>query len=449
MIFLINKKFWLLLLVFFLGFIFGAARLLISLPDNSDYNKLLGQKINFVGRIVAEPSVREKSTQLVAAPENGNSNLLLIAPSYTEYRYGDKIKVTGKLVAPENFETDSGKTFDYINYLAKDDVYYEMIFPKIELLESRWTFVGQLYRLKQGFLHHLAQTLPEPEASLLGGIAIGAKQSLDQETSDNFRTVGLSHVIVLSGYNITIVAESVLKLLKRLPLFYGSALGGLAIILFVLMTGATSTAIRAAIMALVALLGRLSGREYDSLRALIIAGFLMILWNPQILVYDLSFQLSFLATLGVIIGPPLLTPYLKWFPERFGLRDVLATTLAAQLLVLPWILYKMGQLSLVALPINLLVLPLVPLTMFLGFALGLIGFLSYSLSLPIAYLVYLPLWYFVKIAELGVSFPFASLNLAHFPLIITVSIYSFYIYWYYRRRSVPHLSSPHFSEGRP
>ena len=426
-------KILLLILVFSLGFCLGVTRLLISLPDNSDFDRLVGQKIAFTGRIVAEPSVREKSTQLVVAPENGNSNLLLIAPSYPEFHYGDKIKVEGKLVEPENFVTDSSKTFDYINYLAKDDVYYEMVFPKIESMESNWTFRGWLYELKQSFLSHLAQTLPEPEASLLGGIVIGAKQSLDEETTDTFRATGLSHVIVLSGYNITIVAESVLKLLRRLPLFYGSVFGALAIILFVLMTGATSTAIRAAIMALVALLGRLSGREYDGLRALVIAGFLMILYNPRILVYDLSFQLSFLATLGVIIGPPFLAPYLKWLPERFGLRGIFVTTLAAQLLVLPWILYKMGQLSLVALPINLLVLPIIPLTMFLGFVTGLAGFLGYAISLPLAYLAYLPLWYIIKIANLGASLPFASLNISHFSLIFTILIYSFYIYWYYRK----------------
>src|SRR3989344_4063684 len=107
-------KFSLFIFIFLTGFLFGVARLLISLPDNSGYDKLLGQKITFTGRIAAEPSVRDKTTQLVVQPNNGNSNLLLITSSYPEYHYGDEVTVSGKLASPKNFATDSGKIFDYV-----------------------------------------------------------------------------------------------------------------------------------------------------------------------------------------------------------------------------------------------------------------------------------------------------------------------------------------------
>jgi competence protein ComEC len=131
-----------------------------------------------------------------------------------------------------------------------------------------------------------------------------------------------------------------------------------------------------------------------------------------------------LATLGVIVGPPVLTSYLKWVPARFGLRETLATTLAAQIVVLPWIIYKMGQLSLVALPVNLLVLPLVPLTMLAGSLLGLVGSFSYSLSLPLGYLAYLPLAWFLGVTKLFAVLPFAAVIIPPLNFIFVGAVYA-------------------------
>jgi competence protein ComEC len=415
---------YLLIALIGLGFVFGAARLQWAERRDHRYDPLVGQSVSFNAQVVTEPSRREKSTQLVVRPAGSDSKFLLIVPLYPEYQFGQSLRVEGKLSQPENFETTAGREFDYQNYLAKDDIYYQLIFPQITVVESPPTLRGSLYQIKQRFLESLARALPEPHAALLGGITIGAKEGLDQATNDLFRTVGLSHVVVLSGYNITIVAESVAKVLTKLPRMWGAGLGALAVIIFIIMTGASSTAIRAGVMALVALLGRVTGREYDSLRALGVAGLLMLVWNPRLLVFDLSFQLSFLATLGVIVGPPVLTSYLKWVPARFGLRETLATTLAAQIVVLPWIIYKMGQLSLVALPVNLLVLPLVPLTMLAGSLLGLVGSFSYSLSLPLGYLAYLPLAWFLGVTKLFAVLPFAAVIIPPLNFIFIGAVYA-------------------------
>ncbi len=406
-----------------LGFAVGAARLEWSQAHDERFDSLIGQSVSFNARVVAEPSRREKSTQLVVRPAASDSKFLLIVPLYPEYQFGQRLRVTGKLARPENFQTTAGREFDYQNYLAKDDIYYELIFPQITVVGSPPTLRGSLYLVKQRFLESLARVLPEPHAALLGGITIGAKEGLDQATNDLFRTVGLSHVVVLSGYNITIVAESVAKVLAKLPRMWGAGLGAVAVIIFIIMTGASSTAIRAGIMALVALLGRVTGREYDSLRALGVAGLLMLVWNPRLLVFDLSFQLSFLATLGVIVGPPVLTRYLTWVPTRFTLRETLATTLSAQIVVLPWIIYKMGQLSLVALPVNLLVLPLVPLTMLAGSLVGVVGSFSYLLSLPLGYLAYLPLAWMLGVTKLFAALPLAAVIIPPLNFIFVVAVY--------------------------
>jgi competence protein ComEC len=185
---------------------------------------------------------------------------------------------------------------------------------------------------------------------------------LDQNTLDAFTIAGLLPIVVLSGYNVMIVADGVLRGLAFLPKRSSVGLAGLVVFLFVAAAGGGSSAFRAGLMALLALFARGTGRTYDALRALGAVFVLMLLVNPLLLVDDPGFQFSFVATLGLIIGTPLIEPKMKWVRNGF-LREILATTIAAQVAVLPILLYQTGNLSLVALPANALVLPFVPLTM--------------------------------------------------------------------------------------
>lgn len=407
-------------------------------PAEKYLDQFVGEKIELTGTVVGEPDERETSLRLIFSPDlpsevdkNTGGKIILSAGKYPSHVYGERLRVSGKLEAPENFATDAGRTFDYQNYLAKDDIFYLISNPRIEKIgfDESWLVSARakLFGFKKLFLLRLGQALPEPQSALLAGIAIGAK-GLSTDWGERFRTVGLSHLIVLSGYNITIAAEATAKALSFLPPLAGILAGGASVILFTLATGASRTAVRAAIMALVALLARATGRVYQSLDALFLAAFVMILFQPKILISDISFQLSFLATLGVIAGPPLIKKYLEFLPEKLGLRETTTTTLSAQLAVLPWILYKMGNLSLIALPVNLLVLGLVPLTMLLGFVVFLFPFP------PFTYFAYLLLSYDLLIAKYSSQIPFASVNIAYFPLWLTVLVYVFYVYFSKRQK---------------
>jgi len=242
---------------------------------------------------------------------------------------------------------------------------------------------------------------------------------LGQKTEDEFRQAGLSHIVVLSGYNITIVAENVLKLFSWFSPVWSWLLGLGSIFLFVLMTGGEAAAVRSAVMAGLALIARRFGRTYDAGVALIFAGFLMVLWNPRLLVFDLGFQLSFLATLGLIYLSPLveqlgsLTSKLGWLAKnRFsrsemgfcasflsGLKEIIITTTGAQLAVYPWLLWRAGNASLVGFISNIFALPAVPLAMFFSFATGLVGFISHFLSLLVSYPTYFLLEYILQVAH--------------------------------------------------
>jgi len=185
--------------------------------------------------------------------------------------------------------------------------------------------------------------------------------------------------------------------------------------------------VRAGIMAILVLIARATGRNYDVARALLVAGIIMILINPFVLVFDVSFQLSFIATIAVIFFAPKIEKYFLWIKWKW-LRDIVAVTCAAYIFVLPFILYKMGNLSLVALPANILVLPFIPITMAFGFFTGLVGMIWYILAVPLGYLSYFLLHYELLVINFFSHLPFASLSIPNFPLILTVLIYLYFIY---------------------
>ncbi len=404
----------------------------------------VSETVNIEAVIIDEPDERENNTHLTVEFKNifiANEKLevksrgKIITDLYPLYEYGDRILMDGRLTKPKNFTNDeTGKEFDYISYLWKDGIFYQMFYPKIELIsKGEGNFIKNiLFSFKRAFLSRVSRVIPEPHSSLLGGLVVGAKQSLGEKLLDDFRAVGIVHIVVLSGYNVTIVAEALMRFFSFLPRTVSLWLGSGSIVFFAIMTGAGATIVRASIMALLVILARATGRTSEITRALFIAGFLMVLFNPKILIFDISFQLSFLATLGLILFPPLLEKYFHLVPTKFQLREFALATIATQIFVLPLLLYKIGELSLVALPVNLLVLMFIPLTMLFGFLTGVIGFLSIALSVPFAFLAYGLLAYELKIVEIFSALPFASVQIDSFPLWLMLGMYCLYAWIIYK-----------------
>jgi competence protein ComEC len=238
--------------------------------------------------------------------------------------------------------------------------------------------------------------------------------------------------VVLSGYNITIIAESFMKFLAFLPRTAGLSFGAISIILFALMTGASATIIRASVMALIVILGKFLGRTYNIGRALLIAGVFMTIHNPRVLVFDVSFQLSFIATIALVYGSPLCEKYFLWVTEKYNLRSIVTSTIATQIFVLPYILRVMGDISLVALPVNLLVLPFIPTTMLVGFLSIVSSLVLPILSIPFSYLTHLFLSWELFVVDLFSSFSFASVSIQSVPIILVLVVYAIFIYVLFR-----------------
>ncbi|MEK7564175.1 MAG: ComEC/Rec2 family competence protein [Patescibacteria group bacterium] len=406
-------------------------------PPPEFFESKVGTRVDLHGVISDGPDIRENNQKLtIEVGDDSNKTKILITTNlYDEFKYGDELKISGKLEKPENFITDQGKEFDYVNYLRKDGILYTMNYGDIEVVsEGNGNFIkSTLFYVKGKFIERIDSSIYHPENLLMGGLILGEKSQFSNELRNDFITTGTIHIVALSGYNVTIVAEWIMKIFSFLPLYFGLVTGMLTIILFVLMTGASSTAIRAGIMALLVLLARLTGRNYDVARALILAAVGMLLINPFILVYDVSFQLSFIATVAVIFFTPRIEKYFLWVTERFGLRDIFSVTTAAYIFVFPFILYKMGSLSLVALPANILVLPFIPFTMLLGFITGFVGLFYYLLAIPFGFISYILLHYELGVISFLADIPFASVSIPNFPLFITILIYVYFIYLLFGR----------------
>jgi competence protein ComEC len=368
------------------------------------------------GVVVDEPADAENARRFVYEAENGE-RVLVSAPLYAPVSYGDRVRVSGKLSRPGVIAEGDGRAFDYGAYLAKDDIYWTMSFADVEVLAhgEGSALKTALFAAKQDFVSHIESILPEPQASLLAGLVIAGKGSLPSRVLEDFRRSGVVHIVVLSGFNVTLIAEFLRQLCTYAFLAAGLAAAPLAlaasalgIALFVLMTGASATVVRAAAMALIALLAKHLGRSFSAPRALALAAFLMLMWNPKLLVFDPSFQLSFLATLGLVYVSPWLEERLRGRWARSAkLKEIFIQTASTQLAVLPLLMYSTGSVSLVSLPANLAILPAVPLAMLTGFFAALASYLSPVLAWPVSFLAHALLSFILGAARLFGSLPFA------------------------------------------
>jgi competence protein ComEC len=427
-------------------------RLVFSYASNiSITNDCMKEKVTGMGMITEEPERKETGQILIIKvdelltneADKCSSDILIRAKTklYPRFSFGDHIKFIGNLSEPYNFSSNDGRTFDYRNYLAKDDIYFEIKSAIVEKIneEKSFSIKGSLYKIKRRFVSNIEQVLGEPHSAFAAGLVVGEKGSIGKSLLDDFRITGLIHIVVLSGFNITIIADAIRKLLSRLPRMWGILLGGLGIILFGIMVGGGATVIRSCVMASIALSAELVRRDYSVVRALVFAGMIMLIQNPMILFHDPSFQLSFLATLGLVILARPIEDRLTFLPEKFGFRSIISATFATQIFVSPFILYMMGQLSIIGVVVNVLVLPFIPITMLAVFLVGISGFIFEPISQFFSYFAYALLSYELNMVEYFAKIPFASFKIPAFSFWWVVGFYlgfSIIFYYFYRRNRV-------------
>lgn len=408
--------------------------------EDSVLTNSVDKEVTITGVVANEPEQHEETTHLTVRTET--EKVLVIVDRYTAIPYGEVITVTGKLTKPKSFETDVGRVFNYPGYLAARGITYIIRFGEVESvgINQGAMLTKTLLGAKAQFAEKLRLVLPEPQVGLGLGLLLGIKGALGEELELDFRKAGVIHVVVLSGYNVMLVVLLVLYILghflgKRAKLFFGL----MAIVLFALLVGLSATVVRASIMAGLLLLMQTTGRTYLVLRGLLLAGVCMVLLNPLVLVYDIGFQLSFMATLGLILLAPQIERLFLWVPDVVSVRSFLVATIATQIAVLPLLLYQMGEISVVSIIVNVLVLPMVPVAMLLTFSTGLLAFMLPLLAPLSAYLAYWSLWYITTIAQWFASVSFASFAVPVFSVWVIPVAYAMLGYglWFLYRYHTP------------
>ncbi len=416
LLFLFWKYEFLRLLFLGLIFIFSGAGYLNWRQASIKINLPYGKNVNFLAMISALPEKSGQSQKLVVSPSK-NSNMagkiLLTTRDYTTYRYGDILQVSGAITKPEPFEN-----FDWGKYLETQyGVYGVILNPKISQIGAGKgsIFYRAIYFLREKIEGKLTLLLHEPEGGLLHGLLLGGSKQMSQDLQNAFRKAGLSHIVVISGFNITIILKVFHDLIARFWRRLAFAGGILAVLVFVVLTGADSAVVRAGIMGGVMILGYQIGRRGSLSIALLLAGVLMILQNPLVLRFDVGFQLSFLAVLGLAFLSPILGKFFEkmWLIHKtpFIFKEALATTLSAQIFVLPILLFNFKYISLVAPLANVLVLSLIPLTMLLGFVGLVLAFIWIPAGQFFAFIPWIFLHWIVWVAQKLSALPWSALQI--------------------------------------
>lgn len=407
-----------------------------------------GSRSTIIGSVVQQPDRREdRQTALIAAeqlllndqPRAVEGLVLLRLPANPELRYGQRVRVEGRLELPK-----SGDEFDYRAYLARHGVYALMTKPKLKILPevagSQWQRI--MLGLNDRARSTALQLISEPHASLLIGILLGVQSTIPADVLDAFSVSGTSHILVISGWNISVIIVGIAKLFQHLGMSRRRAAGlSLPIIgLYVLFVGATPSVARAAIMGSLAVVALLVERESEAWTSLLVACSVMALLDPHVL-WDIGFQLSALATAGLFaFARPIEQRLMRL--QMFAWRGLswasepLTATLAASSLSLPILLYHFGRLSLIAPLANVLMLPAVPCAMLFGSLATIGGMLWLPLGQILALLAWPFLQWLLMVASLLARVPGAYTTLPPFDV---GWIWAYYIgvamlYWWLQSR---------------
>jgi competence protein ComEC len=393
--------------------------------------KDLHHRVAYDGVVVSEPRLSDSTERVPIRVSKDSESTVVLAtiPRTQRVSPGDRVFVSGVLVLPEPFLTEQGRVFAYDEYLEGQGISFRIPYAYLSLNERApgWQLSTLLSKTKRLFLDGLEAVLPEPYASLAAGMVIGGKSGLGKELESDFMESGLIQIVVLSGYNVTIIATWVLAGVGWLTRSrrWGSVVAALVLTLFVGCAGWGAPALRALLMALIALYARASSRTYVAGRALLVVTLGMLIENP-LLIHDPGFVLSVLATMGVVWLTPLLEGRLRVVPAP--VREALATTLGAQIAVTPYLAYSIGAVSLVGVVANVLAFPLVPLAMFSALVATLAGIWVVPLFPALGVFIALPAYVSTKgliaIAEGSANLPYASLTLPPFPFWLVLATYA-------------------------
>ncbi len=412
--------------MFATGILIGVGRYWSVGPGTNSIANEVGKIVVVEGRIIGADLKDDGVTYTVdllsiEAPSNParSDRILIDAPISSVGKIGERIRASCVLEEPQPFDG-----FAYDRFLAAKSIY-----AICRVSSAPFTFapagpsIGDEFYMTIGAIHELIDQrvrsmLPEPQATLLLGLLMG-ENSFSETWKTAFRETGTSHIVAASGYNVAVVADLALILLVTLGLYRRQAFPIIVLMIggFVIIAGAGAAVIRAGVMGVLALTSRHIGRHTSPRNIIALTVAVMLLVEPRLLRDDVGFQLSVAATIGLIVLTDRIAPFLKRIPSSFGVRESLASTLAATISTLPITLVSFGSLSVVAPFVNMLVLPFIPFAM----AFGAGSILVSSIIPQIGVWVALPAWT-ALVSMTGIIGAFARIPFASVPIPPSIAV---------------------------
>lgn len=384
----------------------GAIRYTTYLPNTSHVP--YEQEVDVTGYVSRPPVMTHEAQKIYLATDDLPGKVYIKSGLHPEYTYGQELKVHCVLHKPEPFDT-----FAFDKYLARFGVLSLCQQAQVYVTgEDRGNVVyHKLYALRRWFQVEIRQLWPEPVSSLILGVVLGIQDDIPDDIVDQFRATGTIHILVVSGMHVMIIAQLLSKVLERWlrPRMQFIVIAG-ALFGFCVIIGLAASVVRASLMGLLPILARAVQRRPVMHYSLAVTAVGMVAWNPYILMHDMGFQLSFLATLGLIYIQPLCARMCWWVPERFTLRETLSTTMAATLFTTPLTVSTFGMFSTVSLLANIIVVPISNLMLFVGFACVMLAQVSVSLAGLIGYLLWVAVSGMLWVIQWMSSQPYALLE---------------------------------------
>lgn len=381
-----------------------------------------GEKITVIGIVNDYPKEEANKTNLTV--KFTDYQLLVSAPRTFDWQYQDKIKIKGFIKKPERVDN-----FNYPAFLAKDNIQGVISYPEsIEKIgEDKGGLVKKnIFKFKKKITEVIRKSVRFPESAFLEGMILGEMGMLTEKINNNFRLTGLSHIIVISGLHISLLAATLKSLKIKTPFLIILLLG------FVILSGSAPSTLRSFILFLSLILAKVAGRKANPARLLIFIATILLISNPLLLLHDLSFQLSFLAILSLIYFTPIFEKIIEgrllFIPRE--IIDNLIVAASAQILTWPIISYNFGKISLIAPFANVLVIPLASTLIILGLLIGLAGLAFLPLAKILAILSLPVFSYTLAVPKLLSTLPgaFTEAKISVWSVLIYYIIIAIFIY---------------------
>lgn len=398
----------LLVVAFVGGSLVGLSRGGVDQALLAHYGQYIGKTVTVKGVIDGDVSLAGSDTyalQLVHVQINGDTQLgtvyVTVGADGTRVRRSDVVIVKGVLMA--GFGSFSGTMYRATLVSASRPV------PGDVALEARDMFAGKV-----------RQSIDEPQASLGIGFLLGQKSALPSDLMQALQVAGLTHIVVASGYNLMILVRLARRIFEKVSRYLAMLTSGGLIIGFIAMTGMTPSMTRAGLVAALGLVAWYVGRKFHPATLLVFAAAVTVMIEPSNVWGNVGWMLSFAAFAGVMLVAPILTAYLFGKEKVPFIAQLFIETTSAQLVTLPIIMAVFGNLSIVALLANMLVLPFIPLTMLMTFITGLIGFIAPALQMIVAWPTQVLLDGIVRVIEWCAALPGAQMSWQIGPVVVAV-----------------------------